>query len=193
MIVAASLVALATVLVADDLVPRLLGPAFMPAATNVRPLAASIFTLAVCSVGRLGALVADRPWLSAGAAASELAICWGAGLLLAPRFGSAGMSCAILLGTASYAVVITWRTRDVVGYSPRPAIEAAAFVVPWLALAFFRGSPLWNAMLLGMAVAGYVALLRWRGVITVAELRGLRFVRNRHLSSAEQAPSDLPM
>jgi O-antigen/teichoic acid export membrane protein len=188
MIVAASLVALATVLVADDLVPRILGTAFTPAATNVRPLAASIFMLAVCCVGRLGALVADRPWLSAGAAASELAMCWGSGLLLAPRFGSTGMACATLLGTATYAAVITWRTRDVVGYSPRAAIDAAALVVPWLLLAFFRGGPLRNAALLGVASAGYLALLRWRGVITVAELRALREVVRGGRQSAAPAP-----
>ncbi len=194
MVVAAALVALAAVLVADDLVPRIFGPAFLPVATTVRPLAASIFMLAVCCAGRLGALVADRPWLSAGAAGSELAICWGAGLLLVPRFGSTGMACAILLGTATYAAVITWRTRDVVGYSPRAAIQAAALVVPCLLLAFFRGGPLWNVALLGVAAAGYLALLGWRGVITVAELRSLReVVRGSRQSAADQEElSSLP-
>jgi len=194
MMVGAALVALATALVADDVVPRLLGAAFMPAATSFRPLAASIFMLAIGCVGRLGALVADRPWLSAGAAGAELAICVGAGLLLSPRFGSTGMACAILLGTAAYAAVITWRTRDVVGYSPRAAIHAAALVAPCLLLAFFRGGPLWNVALLGVAAAGYLALLHWRGVITVGELRALREVArgSRQSAADEEELSSLP-
>jgi len=192
MIVAASLVALAAVLVAGDLVPRLLGAAFTPAAANVGPLAASIFMLAVCSVGRLAALVADRPWLSASAAGSELATCWMAGLLLTSRFGSAGMAWAVLLGTTAYAAVITWCTRDVVGYSPRAAVNAAALVVPWLLLGFLRRGPAWNAMLLGAAAVGYLATLFWRGVIPMHELRSLReVVRRNRDSTAEETLSTL--
>ena len=176
MTVGAALVALATALVGDDVVPRLLGPAYAPVAASLWPLSLSLFMMAACSVGRLGALVVDRPWLSAGAAASELAVCWTAGLLLAPRYGSEGMAWAVLCGTAAYAAVITWRTRDGIGYSPRAAIEAAALVVPWLVLAFFRGGPLRNAALLVVASAGYLGLLGWRGVITLDELRSLRDV-----------------
>lgn len=191
MVVAAGLVALATVLVADDLVPRLLGRAFTPAALNVRPLAASIFMLAVCCVGRLGALVADRPWLSAAAAGSELAICWTAGMWLVPRFGSTGMAYAVLLGTTTYATAITWRTRDEAGYSPRAAVEAVALLVPWLLLGFLRGGPAQNAALLAIAAAGYLALLRWRGVITVAELRSLREIVTGRQPSESPEPEPL--
>jgi len=176
MTVGAALVALATAFVGDDVVPRLLGPAYAPAAASLWPLSLSLFMMAACSVGRLGALVVDRPWLSAGAAGSELAVCWTAGLLLAPRYGSEGMAWAVLCGTVAYAVVITWRTRDGVGYSPRAAIEAAALVVPWLVLAFFRGGPFRNAALLVVASAGYLGLLGWRGVITLDELHSLRDV-----------------
>ena len=187
MTVGAALVALTTALVGDDVVPRLLGPAYAPAAASLWPLSLSLFMMATCSVGRLGALVVDRPWLSAGAAASELAVCWTVGLLLAPRYGSEGMAWAVLCGTAAYAAVITWRTRDGVGYSPRAAIEAAALVVPWLLLAFFRGGPLRNAALLGVASAGYLGLLGWRGVITVDELRSLRdVVRGSRQPPAEE-------
>ena len=97
------------------------------------------------------------------------------------------MAWAILLGTATYAAVITWRTRDVVGYSPRAAIHAAALVAPCLLVAFFRGGPLRNLALLVVAAAGYLALLRWRGVITVAELRSLReVVRGSRQSAADE-------
>jgi PST family polysaccharide transporter len=174
MTVAAALVTLATLLVAGDLVPRVLGPAYAPTTRSLWPLALALFMMAVSSVGRLGALVVDRPWLSAGAAASELAACWTAGLLLAPRYGSQGMAWAVLCGTAAYAAVITWRTHDVVSYAPRAAIEAAGLLLPCLLLGFLRGGPAQNAVLLAVAVTGYLALLRWRGVITVDEFRSLR-------------------
>ena len=193
MTVVAALVSLATVLVAGDLVPRLLGQAYAPVTASLPPLALALFAIAACSVGRLGALAADRPWLSAGAAAAEVVVYWATGLLLIPRYGAEGMAWAVLCGTATYGAVITWRMRDAVRYSPRAAIEAGALVVPWLLLSFVRGGALFNAALLVLATAGYLTLLWWRGIIMMGELRSLgEIVRGVGESTASSEALSVP-
>ena len=108
MFVVSSLASLATLLVGHDLVPLVLGTAYLPVADCLWPLALALFALAVSSIGRLSALTLDRPGLSASAAAVELALFWGVGSLLATRFGALGMAVAALGGTIGYAAVISW-------------------------------------------------------------------------------------
>jgi O-antigen/teichoic acid export membrane protein len=194
MIVAASLAGLATALIGDDLVPAVLGTAYAPVAASLQPLSLALFALAVSGIGRLSALVVDRPWLSATAAAAELLMFWSLGLLLVSRYGSTGMGWAALAGTATYAGLITWQMRAVLPYSPREAAEAAGLAALFLPLVLLRGSAAWNLALLAAAVAGYVAMLLWRGVITMAEMRALRSAvrRGRTLESSSSPATEAP-
>ena len=182
MAIVVSLAALATVFIAADAVPAMLGPAFVPVVPSLYPLALTLFALSVASIGRLGTLVADRPWLAASAAASELAVFWTVGLLLVPRHGSVGMAWAALSGTLTYATVITWRMRAVLPYSPRAAAQAVGLAAPFLPLALLRGDAGRNTALLAAAIAGYVVLLFWRRVVTPGELRSLRAFARREVS-----------
>ena len=179
MFVVSSLASLATLLMGHDLVPLVLGADYRPVADCLWPLALALFALAVSSIGRLSALVLDRPGLSATAAAVELAMFWGLGTLLATRFGALGMSVAALCGTIGYAAVISWRVHAELPYSPRPALTAAALALPFAPLVLLRSSWRLNAMLLAIAVVGYVGLLLWRRVITVDEIATLRRVMRR--------------
>jgi O-antigen/teichoic acid export membrane protein len=178
-VVVASMTCLATLLVGDDLVPLVLGARFGPVADSLWPLSLALYGLAVASVGRLGALVADRPALSGAAAGAELAAVWALGPPLAMRYGAAGMSLAALAGTVVYAVVITGAARGAVTYSPRSSLHAAALALPFAALWFLRGGWQVNAALFAAASAGYASLLWRRGVVTAEEIAALRGVLRR--------------
>jgi hypothetical protein len=130
----------------------------------------------VSSIGRLSALVVDRPGLSAMAAGVELVMFWGLGTVLASRYGAVGMAVAALAGTIGYATVIAWSVHPTLPYSPRPAMTAAALALPWVPLALLRGGWQVNLVLLTVAVAGYTALLLWRRVVTLDEIGALRRV-----------------
>jgi O-antigen/teichoic acid export membrane protein len=179
MFVVASLAALATLLVGDDLVPLVLGAAYGPVADCLWPLSAALFAFAVGSIGRLSALALDRPALSASAAAVELAMFWVLGPLLAVRLGALGMTLAALAGTVGYAIVISWRMHGELPYSPRAALSTLGLALPFVPLAALRGEWPKNAMLLLVAVVGYIGLLLWRRVVTVDELAALRRVVQR--------------
>ena len=167
---------LSTVLVGDDLVPLILGRDFAAVAPCLVPLAFALFPQAVGSIGRLAALAADRPALSAAAAAAEFSVFWTAGPLLASRYGALGMAVAACAATVSYAVVIWWAMRTVLPYSARGALQAAGLALLFLPLALLRGSPAVNAALLALALGGYAGALVWRRVITVEEWAALRRV-----------------
>lgn len=106
MFVVASLACQATLLVGDDVVPLELGAAYRPVVACLWPLSLSLFALAVSSIGRLSALVVDRPGLSAMAAGVELGMFWALGAVLASRYGAVGMAVAALGGTIGYATEI---------------------------------------------------------------------------------------
>jgi O-antigen/teichoic acid export membrane protein len=174
MAIAASMALLATVMVGDDLVPLVLGHAYSVVGDSLRPLTLSLVAMAVCSIGRLAALVADRPGLSALAAGAELAVFWSIGPLLASRYGATGMAFAALAGTTFYGAVITWRTRDVLPYSLLPTARALGLSFVFLPLALLRGTLLVNVALLAVAIGGYAATLLWRRVVSLDELRSAR-------------------
>jgi O-antigen/teichoic acid export membrane protein len=183
MAIAASVTCLATLLVGRDLVPLVLGASFRPVVDSVWPLSLALYALAVASVGRLGALVTDRPGLSGVAAGAELAAVWALGPPLAMRYGAAGMAVAALAGTVAYAAV-TWSARGDVPYSSRAALRAAALALPFAPLWCLRGGWLVNAALFAAASAGYAALLWWRGVVTAEEIRAMRGVLRRGAGEA---------
>ena len=186
MTIVASMSALAWVFIGPDIVPLVLGRAYRPVAWNLGPLTVALIAFGVCSIGRLISLVVDRPGDSAVAAGVELFTFWAVGSLLATRYGSFGATVAALLGTAGYAVYITWRMRRTLPFSARPAFIAVSLAAAFLPLAWFRSTWRVNAALLAVALAGYVALL-WRlRVVTAAEISAAReLLRSR--SAAENA------
>lgn len=173
MCVVAAAASLAAAFLAADLVPLVLGREFSAVTAVVLPLAFALFPLSVGSVGRLAALVADRPGLSATAAAAELVTFWGLGAMLAARHGAAGMAIAAGAGTTAYALVIVWRIRPVLPFSLRGGTLAAVLALPVLPLLYFRGPLTTNAGLLALSLVIYAALLLWQRVITPDELRAL--------------------
>lgn len=165
---------IAVLLIGDIAVATLFGAEFQPAARNLLPLAAAFLSLAIGSVGRLQALVDDRPGVSATASGIELATFWATGLLLASGAGSFGACVAVLAGSTLSAGYFTWRFRDERRYSLRPAVLAALWAVPVLPLAWFKTSWPAELLLLGIALAVYGAALLVTRVVTLSELARFR-------------------
>lgn len=174
MTVAAVMALIAVLLVGDLAVGTLFGVRFQPAARNLLPLAVAFLALAVGNIGRLQALVDNRPGVSAMASGIELVTFWATGLWLARGAGSFGACVAVLAGATLSAAYFTWRFRGERRYSLRPAALAVAWAVPVLPLALFKASWPVELLLLGVALAVYGAVLLTTRVVTLSELARFR-------------------
>ena len=164
------LVAFSALLVGDDLVPLVFGPAYRPVAANLVPLTLALLPLALSSVANLLALIHDRPGLALQSAGVLLVAFWALGLPLVAAWGSLGGCLAALGASTLYAGAFTWRVRRVTRYSLRPWALAILPGVPFLPLVVLRSSGPVNLALYGAFVIGYGGLLLWRQVITIDEL-----------------------
>lgn len=192
MTIVASMAGIATLLLGEDLVSLVLGHAYQPVIASLRPLSLALFAVAVSSVGRLSALVVDRPGLSATAAGVELVTFWGLGSVLASRSGAEGMAIAALIGTTLYGAIITWRMWGLLPYSPRSALSAAALALILVPVVALRGNWWTNTLLFALSVTAYAGLLLWRRVVTSGEIAALGRTVWRHRDVAAPQPTELP-
>jgi len=173
MTVAAVAGILAIVFIGDLAITWALGTEYLPATRGLLPLGLAFLATSVSSVGRLQALVSNRPGVSAVAAGIELAAFWGIGLVLAGGAGSLGACLAVLAGSTLNAVYVSWCLRHELPFSHRPAASAATLGLLVLPLVWFATSWALQLTLFGVALAIYAALLLGMRVVTVAELMGL--------------------
>ena len=176
LVAAAVLCAAGAAMMGRTLVPALMGTPYASVAANLTVLTLTLLTVAAGSVGRLQALVLNRPATIIAAAACEFAVFWAIGYPLASRFGSLGACAAALPASACYAWYVTARLRPGLPFSLRPAgraIAAAAVFIP-LVLA----APAWplNLLLLAAGAAAYSGLLLRLRVVTFAEIAELKRV-----------------
>jgi len=169
--------AAAMVFLGDTLVPWLLGPSYRAVARNAVPLMFTLFPASLASLGRVVALLIDRPRYSAESAFVELAAFWGLGFLGASRVGSIGACWALLPASMAHAAWILWRTRPVLAFPIAPAARAAALGLVFVPLAALRADAPLNVALLAAGALAYGALLVVTRAVTWAEISALR----RHL------------
>jgi O-antigen/teichoic acid export membrane protein len=169
------LAVLGALLLADDLVPLVLGAAYRPVAVNLLPLMFTLPVLALGSVAQMLALVYDRPRLALSAAGVRLAAFWCLGPLLVAWKGDLGCSLAVLVAFTLYAAYFTWRMRRVVPYSLRSwalAIVLGGLFLPlgWLRPMLGIHSSLVDVALFCAFVIGYGTLLLRLRVVTPDEI-----------------------
>jgi hypothetical protein len=165
------------VFLGDTLVPWLLGPSYKAVAANAVPLMFTLFPASLVSLGRVAALLVDRPRYSAESASVELATFWIAGFAGASSAGSIGACWALLPASMAHAAWIMWRTRPLLAFPIAPAARAAALAIVFVPMVALRGSAALNLILLIAGSVSYGALLIGTRVVTLAEIAGLR----RHL------------
>jgi len=173
MTVAAVAGIIAIVFIGDLAIAWVLGPDYLPAARGLLPLGIAFLAAAVGSVGRLQALVCNRPGISAAAAGVELAVFWATGSVLAAGAGSLGACIAVLTGSTLNAAFVSWHLRRELPYSYRSPASAAALGVLVMPLAWFATSWPLQLTLFAVALLMYAALLLGTRVVTIAELVAL--------------------
>ena len=176
LVAVAVLSAAGAALVGRSVVPALMGAQYSSVAANLAVLTLTLLTVAVGSVGRLQAIVLNRPAVVIAAAAFECAAFWALGFPLASRFGSLGACAAALPASALYAWVVTAKLRPDLPFPLRPAgraVAAGAVFVPLVLMA--PGWPL-NLLLFAAGGAAYAGLLLRLRVVTVSEIADLKRV-----------------
>ena len=163
-------------LMGRTLVPLLMGGRYTPVAANVAVITLALLTGAVGSVGRLQALMLDRPKAFILAAAIECAAFWAIGFPLAQRFGSFGASVAVVPASALYAWFLVSRVRPGLPFSFRPAAKALAASAVFVPLILLFPSWPRSALLFAAGAAAYIGLLLRLRVITIAEIAEVRRV-----------------
>jgi len=163
----------ATLFLADDLVPLVLGAAYRPVADNLLPLNLSLLAWAVGDTARLLAIVYAQPRIALTASGIRLVALWILGVPLVAALGSLGSCVAVLAASLLYAGYSTWCMRRVVCYSLRGAALAIGLGVLFLPLVWLRSSWAINVSLYGTFILGYSGMLLLLRVVTRSEVAAL--------------------
>ena len=186
-VLGAVLVNLAVLFVGADLLPRLLGADYAPIVATVTPLAAALVPFACAAIGRMAALIVDRPRVAAAAGAAELAAAWIAGVVLAARQGAPGAALGVLVATCVWAAIMLWPLRAVLPVSMKPALKALALGAAFTPVALLRGGPAVNAALLLASAGAYLALAVRLHIVSPRDLETLRHLARRRASADRAA------
>lgn len=161
-------------LLGNDLLPMVLGAEFRPVAINLVPLTLSLLMFALGGVGRVLALVYDRPEVVVKAALIKLLAFWLFGSLLVVYGGSLAGCLAFLIASAIYAIYFTWRMRAELRFSLRDWALVILLGALFLPLVWARSSWLTNVALYGAFIGGYSGLLMVLRIVTPHEFAALK-------------------
>jgi O-antigen/teichoic acid export membrane protein len=161
-------------LLADALVPVVLGEDYQAVAANLILLTFALLPMAAGQVARTVALLYLRPRTALAAATIQLLAFWMVDLLLVQWVGSLGSAFATLATWVLYAAYLTWRMRSVLPYSLREGAQVLGLGLLFLPLVLLRASWVVNVSLYGLFIAGYSAILVATQVVTRSELAELR-------------------
>lgn len=190
LVIGAVVVNLAVLFVGADLVSWLLGEAYAPVAASLGPLAAGLVPFAFAAVGRLVALIVDRPGVAAIASALELAVVWIAGLALSASFGSPGAAAGMLIGICGWAAALFWPLRRELTVPVGRAAKALALGGALVPLALLRGAPAANVLLLLVSAALYLVLAVRFGIVSPRDIETLRQLTRRRAATVVTLDDD---
>jgi O-antigen/teichoic acid export membrane protein len=160
-------------LLADALVPLVLGAQYGAVASSLVWLTFTLLPLAVGQVARVVAALYLRPRAALVASALQLLAFWIVGVLFTPRLGSLGSSVAMLVTRTLYALYLTWRMRSVLRYSLREGAMVLGLGALFLPLSLLRSSWVINVALYAACLVGYFVMLLITQVVTRSEVAEL--------------------
>jgi O-antigen/teichoic acid export membrane protein len=172
---AAALVFLGSLFLAEDLVLLLFGSAYIKVAPNLIVLAAALVLNTVGFVGGALALVKDRPGILVIAGLLRLTTFWCVGFMLANSMGSLGLCFAVLAGVLVQACFFLGYLYREIHYSYFRFGAQIGLLLPFLPLTLLRSTPVRNVVLYIVAVVGYWGLSRMFGFISSREWRTIGF------------------
>jgi len=163
-------VVLATLLVAPDLIPAVVGRAYQPVAANLIPMTLTLAVQPLVSGAGVILLTHDRGSVVLGATVLRLAAFWTLGPLLIWSRGSLGACTAVLVATAAQAAYLGWRVRAQMPRTLRAWTVTVALGAPFMVVGGLRGGAWTNAGLWLVACVAYLAALALARVITREEI-----------------------
>jgi O-antigen/teichoic acid export membrane protein len=172
----ATLGLLGSLILGKDIVPLVLGRAYVPVYRNLVALAAALLFLPITHVCAVLALTHDRPSTLFWAALCKLICFWGLGVPLVMRWGSFGACVAMGLALAVQAGYFLAQNTAVVGPAFRRWIMVVGVGLLFAPVAWLRASALVNVALYCGAAGGYLLVLRALGAISARELRAVYHV-----------------
>lgn len=153
-------------LLADDLVPVVLGAEYEPVSANLKWLTMALLPMAVGQVARMVAMVYVRPRTVLIAATIRLMAFWILDIPLVAWLGGLGSSITMLATWTLYGVYLTWRMRDVLRYSLRDCALLIGLGILFLPLIGLRSSWMINVSLYVAFLVAYAGLLLLLRVVT---------------------------
>jgi O-antigen/teichoic acid export membrane protein len=188
----ATLGLLGSLILGKDIVPLVLGLAYVPVYRNLVALAATLLFLPITHVCGVLALTHDRPSTLFWAAVWKLIFFWGLGVPLVMRWGSLGACVAMGLALAVQAGYFLAQNTAVVGPAFRRWTMVVGVGLLFAPLAWLRASAPVNVVLYCGAAGGYLLVLRALGVISARELRAvlhaLGIGRTKRVKGGEAGP-----
>ena len=154
----------------NNLVPLILGAAYLPVAANLFPLSLTLWAQVLSSVAILLTLVYNTPKTAVMSAFIRLAALWIFGPFLIAKWGSLGGCFAVLLASAIYASYLTWRMKGMITYSLRKWTSIIALGFIFLPLLWLRSSWSINVLLYAVFIIGYCIILILLRIITLSEV-----------------------
>jgi O-antigen/teichoic acid export membrane protein len=154
----------------NNLVPLILGAAYLPVAANLLPLSLTLWAQVLSSVAILLTLVYNTPKTAVMSAFIRLAALWIFGPFLIAKWGSLGGCFAVLLASAIYAGYLTWRMKGMITYSLRKWTSIIALGFIFLPLLWLRSSWSINVLLYAVFIIGYCIILIVLRIITLSEV-----------------------
>lgn len=162
-----------TLLLADDLVPLVLGAAYRPVAANLVPLTLTFLAMAAGNVARLLAVIYLQPRVALGASALRFVAFWVLGIPLVASLGSLGACVAMLAASLLHAGYFTWYMRRALRYSLRGSLLAIGLGIVFLPLVWLGSSWGTNMLLYSAFVLGYSVMLLLLRVLSRSEVAQL--------------------
>ncbi len=166
-------VVFASVLVAPDLIPAVVGRAYGPVAANLILMTLTLVVLSLSSSAGVILLAHDRARVVLVGSALRLASFWTLGPLLIRSQGSLGACLAVLVATAGQAAYLGWQVRGQMPRALRAWVVAVTAGAPFVGLVWLRGSAWMNTGLCLAACVAYLGALALVRVIRRGEVTAM--------------------
>jgi len=171
--VAATLGLLGSLILGKDVVPLVLGRAYLRVYPNLVAMAVTLLFLPLTEVCSVLALTHDRPSVLFRSATLRLLGFWLLGVPLVMRWGSLGACAAVCLGIMVQAAYLMGKTGALVVPAFRRWLVVVAVGLAFAPLALLRSSVPINVGIYLVAAGGYLLVLRLIGAISARELRAV--------------------
>jgi O-antigen/teichoic acid export membrane protein len=164
---------LGALILGQDIVPLVLGKAYVPVVSNLVVMVGALLFIPLTHSCSMLALTHDRPGIVFRAALLRLVVFWGAGITLTARWGSLGTCLALFLAIAAQMAFFVWKNRVVVA----PAFLRWTLVVgvglTFAPVAFLRSSRPANVALYLLTAGGFLLAMKALGQISAKDFRAL--------------------